>query len=329
MSMITTMQEVAEAFHCIDSSTTMNGFANVEQAKADPNINLKKAKVYAEKAKLLAEMADMEVRVYEMVAFVHEKVAFIQKIQGEIDGEAEALTASIAALRKEQETLEAGLRRVEENKHNFVMAVKMDNGDIDKVNLRKAELEIMKLKAPIVEKEIQVMEAEMQLKAHHEEKTPGSAELVEALEDLDNVREELLGFKTQFEEKLTNFNAQYGDSAGLANGLESDSESAKKIHALKEKIKQLMPLWYIGHATRNRFLEGEMRSINNQAVNREVELKSQEAWKFGKIIADASMYLEFTENRRGAVEEFERIYGVTADLAWEHRQFEAFVNIIG
>lgn len=224
--------------------------------------------------------------------------------------------------------MESKLRSAEGDKQNFVMAVQMDNGDIDKLNLRKAELQIMKLRAELAEKEIVVMETEMQLKNQKAQAAEGDKDLTNAHTEAAVLTVKLGKKEASLEELKTAYKVKYGESVdGLSEA--AASVYAKQIADLESKIEQLMPLYWVGHATRNRYVEGENKMIRGHGnVERDTETKSIEAWKFGKILSDATLFLSFDDNNRESLDEFETIYGVKPAVAWENRAFESLMNVL-
>ncbi|KUJ13064.1 uncharacterized protein LY89DRAFT_687943 [Mollisia scopiformis] len=311
----------SESIAATRTNTPKSTFVTIN--KADPHFEVEKAK-----AKL--DLALKEVEIYNQAQTLEEKLRDLENLEMEVDEVGQGLVNSLVVAKKAFEALENKLRNAEGNKQNFVLAVQFDNGDKDKVNLRRAELEIMKLKATMVEKEIEIMEDEMNFKDHVRDKQTTDTRMADAQHAVDAARNQLDDLKEALGAAEVEFGDKYGTSlGGFADAVASQAQLTAEVQALKAKVEQMGPLYWIGHATRARYILWELKYLRGTPMDREIELESHTAWKMAKIVADATMYLEFCDRQRLPTEDFEFLYGVTAAFAWEHRDFSMLMNMLG
>lgn len=297
----------------------------------DSATNKADVRLEVEKAMAKLELARKHVVVYDTFASLEEKLAVLNILLAEIASEADGLKANQTEAKKEYDILQGKLRNAEGDMQNFVLAVQMDKGEKDKVMLRKAELNVMKLKAELVEKEIEIMEIDMQINDDQAEKAKSNSKVTDAQRDVDATQEQWDALKLELDRAEVEFEEKFGSRLGsMSKAPGSEVDSAKEIEALKEKIELMSPVHKIGHATRARYLAGELKSLKGKNIDKEIENVSQDAWRLGEIVADAAMFLNSADQSPGIpAEEFEFIYGVTAGFVWQHRQFEMLMKLLG
>ncbi|CZR54800.1 uncharacterized protein PAC_04684 [Phialocephala subalpina] len=299
-----------------------------KQAQVTINPHNKVEKVRAE-----LEIATKEAEIYTLSKTLEKKLAVVQELEGESDYELKALEVKLAELKKEYEVMEGGLREAEGMKQNHVLAVHLSKDDGDKVNLRKAELEIMKMKSTMVEKEIEVMEAELEIKEHIAKKAGCNTKLVDAQVEVDALKQKLSELnkdvataKSDFDEKYT---AGFGTGSALGATVETNGDSPQ-VQALKEQIDHMKPLYWVGHGIRSRNLEFmAYKSKAGYRMDQAIVNEGLECYRYSKVVADAVMYLEICPCKRVLYDEFELFYGVPAEVIWEKRHFTIFTNLIG
>ncbi|KAF8852480.1 hypothetical protein BDZ45DRAFT_763959 [Acephala macrosclerotiorum] len=306
--------------------------AKAENNHTEPIVDTK-AKV--EKARAQLEIATKEDEINTVSKSLQEKLAIVSGLESEVDEKGKTLEAKLDELNKEYEAMAKGLRDAEGMKQNHVMACKMSgNSDADKVSLRKAELEIMKMKSVLMEKEIEVMEAEMATKDHAEQKAGADTERVEAQAEVDAIKQQLIDLKEDLAKSQEEFAEKYNSISGGVSSLGATNENAgndsTQVAALKKQIDEMKPLYWVGHGTRSRNLEFLAHKLKQgYRVDQAIMNEGLECYRFGKVAADAAMYLEFNPCKRVLYDEFELFYGVPAQVVWDHRHFTIFVNLIG
>ncbi|KAE8446696.1 hypothetical protein EG329_011740 [Mollisiaceae sp. DMI_Dod_QoI] len=294
------------------------------QVQVDPHLEVLKAKAHV-------SILEKAAQLHTLTKSLDEKLALAKEIESEKDEEVEALKSKYDLMKKAYEGKEVMLRELEGQKQNFVLAFSIDKGDGDKLSLRKAELEIIKMKATLVEFEIEMMEAEMEIKAKLAMKSAVTPKSAETRAEADDIQQQITTLEDEIKKDKAEWDDKYGaSSACTVNGATpQDQLVQQEVKDLKEKIQQMLPLYWIGHATRERYVEWELKHYRGQSVSREVENEGQDAWRWGKVLADATLYLDFSPKPRISAEEFEHMYGISPTLAWEHRDFNTLINIIG
>lgn len=333
------------------------------------------------KQKARLNLVEKAVEIYKVTAALEAKIALVKELESETNDELQALAAKYADIKKGYEAMEGRLRQQEGEKQNHVLAAEMYKGDVDKINLRKAELEIMKLKSSMVETEIEMMELDVDIKAKSTQKSGTTVKTAVVQGEIDTIKQQLTELKDAHAKAKVDFDDKYGTSSvannedfqrlnNALNAMKAFADSqAKQINVLKsvcsmnglaipdtasfgeatngvtdtashqqlleenlklkEKIEQLTPLYWIGHATRNRYVEWELKHLRNARMNEAVNDEGMDAYRLAKPQADASLYMDFCERQRLAPEEYEVQYGVFPSVVWEHRKFCVFMNMIG
>lgn len=294
--------------------------ADLTMASLASNIEMAKAKV---------DLANKELGVYISCKSLDERMAALNVLEGEVDLVALGFETKVAQMTTECEIMASKLKHMEGNKQNWVFAVQFDKGenDLDKMNLRKTELEIMDLKCAMVRKEIEIMEANIALKEHNGRTVETDSKRSEAQRAVQDAEAQFTNVKNDLKIALKDFKAKFGADA-LADDIFTQGRIIVETELLKEKIEEMQPLYWVGHAIRIRYMEGELKGLKGQPVNRDVEIASQEAWKQGKAQADASTFLESAGPSARGVDDFVLMYGILPEVVWEHREFGMFMNIL-
>lgn len=288
-----------------------------------------------EKARVKLEIAIKENEISKISKILDEKLAIVQGLEGQVDEEGKALETKLEELKKEHDTLDKALRAADGMKQNHVMACKMTgNSDADKVSLRKAELEIIKMKSVLMEKEIEVMVAEMATKDHADKKAGADTERVEAQAEVDTIKQQFVDLKKTLAKIKAEFAEKYDATLGGVSSLgatnENDGSDSPQVAALKKQIDEMKPLFWVGHGTRSRNLEFLAHKLKQgYRVDQAIMNEGLECYRFAKVVADAAMYLEFNPCKRVLYDEFELIYGVPAQVVWDHRHFTIFAELVG
>lgn len=304
------------------NSPALSQESAVHSEHASDLVAINSAALKVDRLKAELDLATMELEIDTLTKSVQEKfeIVAILELEGETDEVVLALQRKVAELTTLYDDMEVRLKQVEGTKQNWALAVQVDKGDLDKVNLRKAELEILKLNCDIVNNEIAIMEAKIALKDHQSSNAPAIKKIADARKEAEDAAKELNTMTDDHEIAYKNFKAKFG------TGSARDDSAAVK--ALEEKMEELLPLYWVGHAIRARYIDGELKMLNGQPVARDVDAASQEAWKFAKVKADAALFLKSALPIVRGKEGFELLYGVSPEVIWKHRKFGMFLNIL-